>query len=129
LHPNEWIKIAAIVDRSESDCRDRWRGELKGQESRVTGAWSAEETDALIAAVTEANKRLGLPPTAPETPWQVVVDLMGGTRSLTQCRKKWCVNSVKSMLTFQAGHDPPGPQGAGGARRRRAHHQDVRVAP
>lgn len=37
VHPGEWTKIAAIVDRTEQDCRDRWSKELANSESRHSG--------------------------------------------------------------------------------------------
>lgn len=90
-HPQEWTKIAAIVDRSESDCRDRWRGELSQVEGKRGGKWTQEEEEALIKAVTETKSKIGNGLIDPDTPWDLVVKLLGGTRSMTQCRKKWWV--------------------------------------
>ncbi|EKC98622.1 nucleolus protein [Trichosporon asahii var. asahii CBS 8904] len=89
LYPNQWVKIAEEVQRTEFDCRDRWKGELKGRDSRKTGAWSEEEVQKLIEAVKSANVAAGLDPLSGDTPWDVVVTNMGGTRTRTQCRKKW----------------------------------------
>lgn len=89
MHPNEWTKVALAVGRNEIDCRDRYRGELKDREGRAKGAWSKEEVEQLTEAVTEAHAQLGTEVTDADTPWQVVVTLMGGARSMTQCRKKW----------------------------------------
>lgn len=89
LYPNQWVKIAEEVQRTEFDCRDRWKGELKGRDSRKTGAWSEDEVQKLIEAVKAANVAAGLDPLSGDTPWDVVVTNMGGTRTRTQCRKKW----------------------------------------
>jgi len=32
-----WTKIAAIIDRTEQDCRDRWSKEIVNTEKRNTG--------------------------------------------------------------------------------------------
>jgi hypothetical protein len=37
FHPGMWTKIAAIVDRTEQDCRDRWNKEIVNSEKRNTG--------------------------------------------------------------------------------------------
>lgn len=37
MHPGEWTKIAAIVERTEQDCRDRWNKEIANIEKRNTG--------------------------------------------------------------------------------------------
>lgn len=37
VHPDQWTKIAAIVDRTEADCRDRWKNELQHRDVRRVG--------------------------------------------------------------------------------------------
>lgn len=37
IHPNEWARIANIVDRTETDCRDRYRNELQNRDTRIKG--------------------------------------------------------------------------------------------
>jgi hypothetical protein len=42
-----WTKIAAIIDRTEQDCRDRYNKEILNSEKRNTGEWQicVEEED------------------------------------------------------------------------------------
>ncbi|CAK9785238.1 hypothetical protein CC85DRAFT_302155 [Cutaneotrichosporon oleaginosum] len=87
LYPNQWSKISDAVDRSEHDCRDRWR-ELRDAPTRVSGPWSLEEEDALCAAVQTACAAVGRKPSA-GVPWDKVVELMGRKRTAAQCRQKW----------------------------------------
>jgi hypothetical protein len=37
INPDEWIKIASVVDRTEFDCRDRYKKELKQKNNRNQG--------------------------------------------------------------------------------------------
>ena len=103
LHPNEWTKIAMAVDRTESDCRDRYRGELAHKATRKAGTsgqsrydnalmlghWTKEEENKLVETIKEANVAIGNDALSHEAPWDVVVKKMEGTRSRQQCRKKW----------------------------------------
>ncbi|ORY31841.1 hypothetical protein BCR39DRAFT_525659 [Naematelia encephala] len=87
--PNEWAKIGDIVDRTELDCRDRYKNELRDRGTRHTGHWTDEECRQLVKCVKEANTSLGMDPLGAEAPWDIVCEKMGGTRTRTQCRKKW----------------------------------------
>jgi hypothetical protein len=40
LYPDKWTKIARIVDRTETDCRDRWKHELRHRDQRHSGELS-----------------------------------------------------------------------------------------
>lgn len=88
LYPSQWTKISEAVDRSELDCRDRWR-ELRDAPTRESGPWSQEETAALEAAVKKACEVAGKDPIKDGVPWDAVVDLMQRKRTALQCRKKW----------------------------------------
>lgn len=88
LHPNEWTKISELVDRTELDCRDRWR-DLRDLATRESGRWSREETMALEAAVEKACKNAGRDVNTDAVPWDRVVELMEHKRTATQCRTKW----------------------------------------
>lgn len=55
----------------------------------TAGSWSDEEVEALTSAVGTAMAQLGADLLDPDVPWEIVLDLMGRTRTLTQCRKKW----------------------------------------
>ena len=37
VHPNEWAKIALVVERTEMDCRDRYKNQLASEGTRLTG--------------------------------------------------------------------------------------------
>jgi hypothetical protein len=54
------------------------------------GAWSAEESQKLSRS-SAVHAELGWDLAARDTPWEVVSQRFGGTRSATQCRKKWSV--------------------------------------
>jgi hypothetical protein len=109
-HPNQWTKISAAVDRSEHDCRDRWR-ELRLADTRASGPWSTEEEAALRSAVQAACAALERDP-ADGVPWDAVVELMGRKRSAMQCRIKWKGRLVGNEYT------PSGPHNARLDRRR-----------
>ncbi|GFZ50527.1 hypothetical protein JCM24511_08284 [Saitozyma sp. JCM 24511] len=88
-HPDKWTKIASIVDRTEIDCRDRWKHELRDKDSRQSGKWTEDEQSLLIECIKDVNTALGHDPLSAEAPWEVVCEKMGRTRTTTQCRKKW----------------------------------------
>ncbi|BEJ10714.1 hypothetical protein CspHIS471_0101360 [Cutaneotrichosporon sp. HIS471] len=87
LFPNSWTRISEAVDRSEHDCRDRWR-ELRDARTRAIGPWSAEEEAALRKAVAAACTAAGRDP-VDGVPWDDVVERMGRKRTAMQCRQKW----------------------------------------
>ncbi|KAK8858910.1 hypothetical protein IAR55_003141 [Kwoniella newhampshirensis] len=90
LHPNEWSKISDIVERTTHDCRDRWTKELQHRDTRSTGHWTEEEERKLVECVKNANRSLGQEElSSNDIAWDVVVQEMGGIRSVTQCRVKW----------------------------------------
>ncbi|WWC62953.1 uncharacterized protein I303_105551 [Kwoniella dejecticola CBS 10117] len=90
LHPNNWGKIAEIVERTYHDCRDRYTKELRHYDTRVTGEWSLEEKQHLLNCIKKMNRSLGRDEMESEgIPWELVVKEMGGTRTVVQCRKKW----------------------------------------
>ncbi|WWC71099.1 uncharacterized protein I206_105052 [Kwoniella pini CBS 10737] len=90
LHPNQWGKIAEIVERTYHDCRDRYTKELRHHNTRVTGEWSNEEIQNLLDCIKKMNRSLGRDEMESEgIPWELVVKEMGGTRTVVQCRKKW----------------------------------------
>lgn len=89
LNPGAWGPISEIVGRTITDCRDRWRGELRDGADRKKGAWSADEVEALTKAVGMAMSQLGADILDADVPWEAVTEIMGRTRSITQCRKKW----------------------------------------
>jgi hypothetical protein len=43
-YPDKWTRIASIVDRTEKDCRDRWKHELRDKDSRQSGGWRVPST-------------------------------------------------------------------------------------
>jgi hypothetical protein len=54
----KWSKIAEIVGRPASACRDKWRL-AKGGEHKKSGHWSQEETDKLCELVKEHFRQRG----------------------------------------------------------------------
>ncbi|GMK59658.1 hypothetical protein CspeluHIS016_0802640 [Cutaneotrichosporon spelunceum] len=110
MFPNSWTRISEAVDRSEHDCRDRWR-ELRDVRTRAVGPWSAEEETALRKAVAAACAAAGRDP-ADGVPWDDVVERMGRKRTAMQCRQKWKGRLVSGSYTS------PGPHNARLDRRR-----------
>ncbi|KAJ7498752.1 hypothetical protein FB451DRAFT_1015939 [Mycena latifolia] len=84
----QWEKVAPLVGRMATDCRDRYRNHIVDREKRNSGSWlwSAAEEDELTRIVTKMQKGKDLDS---EVFWGKVTDLMGGTRSRQQCRIKW----------------------------------------
>ena len=78
-----------MVERTETDCRDRWQKQLAGKEDRTSGFWSPEEVEQLVASIKQANEAVGQDAMSYEAPWEVVAKMMDGKRSSTACRKKW----------------------------------------
>ncbi|KAF2676489.1 hypothetical protein K458DRAFT_492448 [Lentithecium fluviatile CBS 122367] len=73
--PIDWNAVsAALVDRSNKDCRKRWQ---KIDTRWSSGAWTAAEDQKLHEAVMQSGER-----------WVVVSDLVG-TRNPDQCAKRW----------------------------------------
>ncbi|KAL1409128.1 RNA polymerase I enhancer binding protein [Vanrija albida] len=88
-YPRQWVTIAETIGRTETDCRDRYDGQLMFKGKIEQGAWSAEESQKLVEIITAVHAELGWDLSARDTPWEVVSQRFGGTRSATQCRKKW----------------------------------------
>lgn len=78
---NSWERIGTAVGRSATSCRDRWTkqlGEGKGQNKK--GVWTEDEEELLRGLVAQWGAQ-----------WKIVSAKMGGSRTATQCRTKWCV--------------------------------------
>lgn len=112
MHPNEWTKIANMVERTETDCRDRYKNQLASLSTRNTGHWSTREETKLARIVQEVNEQVGNDPLGYEAPWDIVSEKMGGLRSRMQCRKKWQDGlrmremSKGGLGRFSSGHRP-----------------------
>lgn len=85
-----WGAVSAAVDRTKSDCRDRWRNHVSVRDTKNTGKWSAEEEAALRQAVKSVTTDKGRSADQ-DVFWSAVSKALGGTRSRAQCRIKWCV--------------------------------------
>ncbi|KAH8695772.1 hypothetical protein GQ44DRAFT_832595 [Phaeosphaeriaceae sp. PMI808] len=73
--PIDWNAVsAALVDRSNKDCRKRWQ---KIDTRWNSGAWTSAEDHKLHEAVTQSGER-----------WAVVSDFVA-TRNPDQCAKRW----------------------------------------
>ncbi|KAJ7765049.1 hypothetical protein DFH07DRAFT_1015755 [Mycena maculata] len=92
----QWEKVAGLVGRMATDCRDRYRNHIVDREKRVTGAWSPDEEEELTRIVIEVQKGKDLDN---EVFWGKVSDLMGGKRSRQQCRIKWTDSLSKRYKT------------------------------
>jgi hypothetical protein len=57
-HPDKWTDISALVGRTASDCKDRWKNTVSIQETIQLGPWSQDETVALVKAVEKSIKEL-----------------------------------------------------------------------
>jgi hypothetical protein len=98
-HPDKWTEISALVGRTGSDCKDRWKNTVSIQDTMQLGPWSQEETTALIKAVDQSVKELkkaskenkGLSRAELERmlSWAEVAKKLGGTRSAKRCNEKW----------------------------------------
>jgi transposase-like protein len=89
-----WNEIGRQLGRSGVACRDRWTKQLnnglalgmtpKGESVPVQkakeGKWSEAEVEQLKALHAEFGSQ-----------WKLISTKMGGTRTSTQCRTKWCV--------------------------------------
>ena len=84
----QWQKVAAVVGRNASDCRDRWRNHLENSEDRKTGPWTKEEEQELAQLVIELKNQRG-ELSDNDIFWGVVSQKMGGKRGRQQCRIKW----------------------------------------
>jgi len=84
------------VGRTEENCKDRYRNHLREASTRSKGHWTPVEEEKLVKCVREANRQLGRDESSLGAPWDVVCQMMGGTRTRSQCREKWCV-PLKSM--------------------------------
>ncbi|VDC04086.1 unnamed protein product [Peniophora sp. CBMAI 1063] len=88
-HGEQWEKkVSAVVGRSASDCRDRWRNHVKHRDERTSGQWTQEEEDNLTRIITEWKVENGKEDDE-DIPWTLVAAKMKHGRGRTQCRMKW----------------------------------------
>jgi hypothetical protein len=98
-HPDKWTEISALVGRTASDCKDRWKNVVSIQDTMQIGPWSQEETVALVNAVDNTvkelkkankdNKRLSRAELESMLSWPEVAKKLDGTRSAKRCNEKW----------------------------------------
>jgi hypothetical protein len=80
---NQWEEISRVVGtRTGGMCRDRWQKQLGSGNVGVVkkGRWEKEEEEELRKWYKELGNQ-----------WGLISKKMGGTRTSTQCRTKWCV--------------------------------------
>ncbi|KAJ7684010.1 hypothetical protein B0H17DRAFT_941295 [Mycena rosella] len=82
----QWEKVAGLVGRMATDCRDRYRNHIVDREKRNSGSWFLPEEEELTRIITEMRKGQSLDT---DVFWGKVTELMGGKRSRQQCRIKW----------------------------------------
>lgn len=97
--PDKWTEISALVGRTASDCKDRWKNTVSIQDTMQVGPWSQEEISSLIKAVDACVRELqkakkeyrGLDRAELERmlSWAEVAKKLGGTRSAKRCNEKW----------------------------------------
>ncbi|KAM0704907.1 hypothetical protein Q7P35_007694 [Cladosporium inversicolor] len=98
-HPDKWTEISALVGRTGSDCKDRWKNTVSIQDTMQLGPWSQEETVALTKAVEQSIKELKKANKEAKSlsraelermlSWAEVAKKLGGTRSAKRCNEKW----------------------------------------
>lgn len=97
--PDQWVWIAAQVDRLPGDCRDRWKDYLRLKNERKTHEWSAEEEARLLEAMKSSLEQLqemgpvcdgmSIYELRPDDVSYLFVSNHVGTRNRLQCRKRW----------------------------------------
>lgn len=100
-HPDRWVTISGLIERTPDDCKDRWRNVVYLMDTSQTGPWSLEDEAELVKAVgavvkemKKANKKDKDFPTDRESlenmiSWKAVEDKLNGTRTAQRCRGKW----------------------------------------
>ena len=58
----------------------------------LPGRWNPLEEAKLAKVIKELNEATGLDPLGTEAPWDLVKQRMDGSRTRTQCRRKWRVS-------------------------------------
>ncbi|KXT14285.1 hypothetical protein AC579_1267 [Pseudocercospora musae] len=98
-HPGQWSQISDLVGRTGADCRDRWRTQFQ-HENAVTGPWTVDEEEELLAAVEECIDAIK---TSIDDPgiasnrdrleallnWTVVAQKLHGKRTGKRCHEKY----------------------------------------
>ncbi|KAJ7781072.1 hypothetical protein B0H16DRAFT_1658733 [Mycena metata] len=92
----QWEKVAQLVGRMATDCRDRYRNHIVDREKRVNGAWSTAEEEELTRIVTTMQQGKNLDT---DIFWGKVSEMMDGKRSRQQCRIKWTDSLSKKFKT------------------------------
>ncbi|EME81533.1 uncharacterized protein MYCFIDRAFT_176821 [Pseudocercospora fijiensis CIRAD86] len=98
-HPGQWSQIGDLVGRTGADCRDRWRLQLQ-HENAVTGPWTVDEEEELLAAVEECIDAIKTSITDTSTSnnrdrleallnWTVVAQKLHGKRTGKRCHEKY----------------------------------------
>jgi hypothetical protein len=86
-HKSAWRKIGTELGRLPTACRDKWR-DIKNEDGYVSGVWSAEEDEKLLAALKTMNK--GQLPNDDSAPilWSKITEVLG-SRNQDACRARW----------------------------------------
>ncbi|KAF7190907.1 DNA-binding protein REB1 [Pseudocercospora fuligena] len=98
-HPGQWSQISDIVGRTGADCRDRWRTQFQ-HENAVTGPWTVDEEEELLAAVEECIDAIKTGINDPGISsnrdrleallnWTVVAQKLQGKRTGKRCHEKY----------------------------------------
>ncbi|KAI0389669.1 hypothetical protein F5Y17DRAFT_111899 [Xylariaceae sp. FL0594] len=106
LYGNRYSLIGGLINRHPEDIRDRIRNYLVCGDNLRKDAWTAQETEQLVAIVQQAVAEIqkqraarGLDTSRPvedDINWQLVSEGMGRTRSRLQCISKW--KTIKPQL-------------------------------
>ena len=87
-HGKKWELLSKQIQRTASDCRDRYRNHIEGANLRVTGRWSRGEElelEQIVLAMTiEEGKKV-----QDDLFWSIVAGRMQNKRTKQQCRNKW----------------------------------------
>ncbi|KAI0269426.1 hypothetical protein BC834DRAFT_866216 [Gloeopeniophorella convolvens] len=85
----DWDRVASIVQRATSDCRDRYRALAGRSGSKQRMPWSREEEELLIRVMQDLSQEGRGPASTCQGFWGQVSKRMDNKRSPKQCQNKW----------------------------------------
>jgi hypothetical protein len=108
-HKNQWAIIGRKLDRPGESCRDRYRNFVKDKKTMNSGAWDADEDEALVDIVHDLAIMQGKKTVLDaENSWTVISELMGGTRTRHQCRMRYNMTLLPRLTMGEMRHTRAG---------------------
>lgn len=93
---NSWVRIGQELGRSRDSCKDRWTKQLQNGAVLKAGAGAGGAAPATVKKqgkwTEEEEEQLRKLYKKHGAQWTVISAEMGGARTSTQCRTKWCVS-------------------------------------